>query len=76
MQPDLTTPVEACQSAEISEAHDASGQQRQEKLARCVCTSPLEKVDVLDVVLSFVGRGEHLYVGGVSRRWRGRYLLP
>jgi hypothetical protein len=66
--------AEACQRAEISEAHDADGQQRQEKLVRCVCTSPLDKDDVLDIVLSFVGRGEHLYVAGVNRRWRGKYF--
>jgi hypothetical protein len=29
---------------------------------------------VLDEVFSYVGRKEWLYVGGVCRRWRGRYL--
>jgi hypothetical protein len=29
---------------------------------------------MLDHVFSYVGGGDHLYVGGVSRRWRGRYL--
>jgi hypothetical protein len=25
-------------------------------------------------VFSYVGGGDHLYIGGVSRRWRGRYI--
>ena len=29
---------------------------------------------MLDHVFSFVGGGDHLYIAGVSRRWRGRYL--
>eukprot|EP00953_Heterococcus_sp_UTEX-ZZ885_P005180 3269-Heterococcus_DN1.PRE.5 len=29
---------------------------------------------MLDEIFSFVGRKEWLYVGGVCRRWRGRYL--
>jgi hypothetical protein len=36
---------------------------------------PLDKNDVLDTVRSFVGICEHLYVGGVSRKWRDRYLI-
>jgi hypothetical protein len=36
--------------------------------------SPLDRDDILDHVFSFVGGGDHLYTGGVNRRWRGRYL--
>jgi hypothetical protein len=36
--------------------------------------SPLDRDDILDHVFSFVGGGDHLYIGGVSRRWRGRYM--
>jgi hypothetical protein len=36
--------------------------------------SALDKDEVLDHVYGFVGGGDHLYVGGVSRRWRGRYM--
>jgi hypothetical protein len=35
---------------------------------------PLDRDEVLDRVFRFVGGGDHLYVSGVSRRWRGRYL--
>jgi hypothetical protein len=35
---------------------------------------PLARYDVLDHVFSFVGGGDHLYTGGVSRKWRGRYM--
>jgi hypothetical protein len=34
----------------------------------------LDRDDVLSYVFSFVGGGDHLYISGVSRRWRGRYL--
>jgi hypothetical protein len=37
-------------------------------------SSALDRDDILDDVFSFVGAGDHLYVGGVSRRWRGRYM--
>jgi hypothetical protein len=36
--------------------------------------APLDKDEVLDQVFSYVGGGDHLYVGGVSRRWKGKYL--
>jgi hypothetical protein len=36
--------------------------------------SPLDRDEVLDQILSYIGGGEHLYIAGVSRRWRGRYL--
>jgi hypothetical protein len=36
--------------------------------------SPLDKDEILDHVFRYVGGGDHLYVGGVSRRWRGRYM--
>jgi hypothetical protein len=38
--------------------------------------SPLDIDDVLDQIFSYVGGGEHFYIAGVSRRWRGRYLRP
>ena len=41
----------------------------------CVCSvAPLDKDELLDYVFSFVGAGDHLYVAGVNRRWKGRYL--
>jgi hypothetical protein len=36
--------------------------------------SPLDKDIVLDTVLGFIGRGDYLYAGAVSRRWNGRYI--
>jgi hypothetical protein len=36
---------------------------------------PLDKDDVLDDhVFTLVGGGDHLYIGGVNRRWRSRYM--
>jgi hypothetical protein len=79
MQPNLpTTTAQACLSADASEARDAGAQERPENLKRtsCECTSPLDRDDVLGTVLSFVGIYDHLYIGGVSKRWRERGLLP
>jgi hypothetical protein len=36
--------------------------------------SPLDRDELLDQIFSYVGGGDHLFVAGVSRRWRGRYL--
>jgi hypothetical protein len=36
--------------------------------------SPLDKYDLLEDVFEFVGGGDHLYTGGVSSRWRNRYM--
>jgi hypothetical protein len=30
--------------------------------------------EILDRVFGYVGRGDHLFVAGVSRNWRGRYM--
>jgi hypothetical protein len=37
-------------------------------------TAPLDKDDMLDHVFGCVGGGDHLYVAGVNRKWRGRYI--
>jgi hypothetical protein len=47
---------------------------RQRVRSSSAVASPLNKNEVIDQVFSFVGGGDHLYVGGVSRRWRGRYM--
>jgi phage-related minor tail protein len=36
--------------------------------------APLDKDELLDHVFGYEGGGDHFYVGGVSRRWRGRYM--
>jgi hypothetical protein len=57
---------------------DASGEPavKRRQLHNCalVQSSPLNKDELLEHVLGYVGGGDHLYVAGVSRRWRGRYL--
>jgi septal ring factor EnvC (AmiA/AmiB activator) len=35
-------------------------------------TAPLDKDYILDNVFGYVGGGDHLYIAGVNRRWRGR----
>jgi hypothetical protein len=51
----------------------AAGSSKRQRLQDC-SVSPLARDDVLDNVFSYVGGGDHLYTGGVSRRWRGRYI--
>jgi hypothetical protein len=34
--------------------------------------SPLDRSDILNHVFCYVGGGDHLYIGGVNRQWRGR----
>jgi hypothetical protein len=34
----------------------------------------LSNNEVLDIVFSFVGRGDYYYIAGVCRNWRGRYM--
>jgi hypothetical protein len=69
-----------------SSANETAGVAGFESKRQCVTSSsssssssielaaPLDKDDILDQVFTYVGGGDHLYVGGVSRRWRGRYL--
>jgi hypothetical protein len=52
----------------------SGSQQLQHNGSRCHVALALDKNKVLDQVFSFVGGGEHLFVGGVNRKWRGRYL--
>jgi hypothetical protein len=37
-------------------------------------SSPLADDEILDVVFSYVGIGDYIYTGAVSRRWKGRYI--
>jgi hypothetical protein len=37
-------------------------------------SSPLDDDELLDTVFSFVGIGDYIYTGAVSRRWKGRYI--
>jgi hypothetical protein len=51
-------------------APDSSKRQRLQESSAL----PLDRDDILDHVFKLVGGADHLYVGGVSRRWRGTYL--
>jgi hypothetical protein len=35
---------------------------------------PFDRDEILDQILTYVGGGDHLYVGGVNRWCRGRYI--
>jgi hypothetical protein len=49
-------------------------QQRLHCSSTAAAQTPLDRDDILHHVFSLVGGGDHLYAGGVSRRWRGRYM--
>jgi hypothetical protein len=36
--------------------------------------SPLSSDQILDAVFTYVGIGDYVYAGAVSRRWKGRYI--
>jgi hypothetical protein len=55
----------------IVAAGDSSKRQR---LHDSSTVPPLDRNEILDHVFRYVGGGDHLYVDGVTRRWRGRYL--
>jgi hypothetical protein len=49
--------------------------QRREQRAR-LCEeqlSPLDKDEILDAIFGYVGFGDYIYTGAISRRWNGRY---
>jgi hypothetical protein len=56
------------------DAAAADSSKRQRLHSSTDAESPLERDDLLDDVFSYVGGGDHLYTGGVCRRWRGLYL--
>jgi hypothetical protein len=43
-------------------------------IKRLVAPHALDKDVVLDTIFTFLGVNEYLYIGGVCRRWRGRYI--
>jgi hypothetical protein len=55
------------------DAAAADSSKRQRLHYSSTAESALDRDDVLDV-FSFVGGGDHLYIAGVSRRWRDRYI--
>jgi hypothetical protein len=61
--------ISCCESSDM-------GQIEPVKRARAAdgSVSPLDEDDVLDAVFSYVGIREYVYIAGVSRRWRGRYI--
>jgi hypothetical protein len=55
---------------------DAAPQQQQQQRAR-IAADPapaLERDEVLDGVLEYVGIGDYICSGAVNRRWKGRYI--
>jgi hypothetical protein len=70
------TSSDACDCAHLDghpkrqRTHDSSSSNSSSPERACA----LDRDEVLDQIFSYVGGGEHLYIAGVSRRWRGRYL--
>eukprot|EP00953_Heterococcus_sp_UTEX-ZZ885_P019847 11084-Heterococcus_DN1.PRE.3 len=57
-----------------SESHIAAAGSSKRQRPHDSCMCPLDRNDILSCVFSFVGGGDHLYTGGVSKRWRSIYL--
>jgi hypothetical protein len=57
----LSQPVEGSHKRARSDLQSSSGR-------------ALDRDDICDMVLGYVGPGEHLYIGLISRRYRGRYM--
>jgi hypothetical protein len=54
---------------------EINGSQHTQQRAR-LCEeqlAPLDKDEILDAIFSYVGFGDYIYTGAVSRRWNGRY---
>jgi hypothetical protein len=79
-QLEAVTGICSCSSSSSSSSIRSSSvnppQHQPQKRARSAVhlAQALDEDEVLDETFSFVGRKEWLYVGGVCRRWRGRYL--
>jgi hypothetical protein len=53
---------------------DSSQQHQQQQRCRVADnSSPLDKDDIVDAVFSYVGIGDFIFTGAVSRRWKERY---
>jgi hypothetical protein len=61
----LSQPVEHRDKWARSDLHSSSSSSS---------SSALDRDDICDMVLGYVGTGEHLYMGSISRRYRGRYM--
>jgi hypothetical protein len=61
-------------AASMSATLDTERQHVYDSSSNSTVTAPLDRDELLDHVFSFVGGGDHLYVGGVCRRWRGLYM--
>eukprot|EP00953_Heterococcus_sp_UTEX-ZZ885_P009067 5383-Heterococcus_DN1.PRE.3 len=58
--------------ADVPEAETGEHAKKRARLADSSHT-PLDDDEILDTVFSYVGIGDYIYTGAVSRRWKGRY---
>jgi hypothetical protein len=61
-------------STAIPEVNLAAGDSSKRQRLHDSSVPPLDRDDILSHVFTFVGGGDHLYTGAVSRRWRDRYM--
>jgi hypothetical protein len=62
-----------CRTTTAEPVISAAGSSKRQRLLHR-SASPLDNDDILDTVFSYVGGGEYLYVGGVNKRWRRKYM--
>jgi hypothetical protein len=70
--PALDVPLSSSSSSSYISSFSGNHDQHQERAHDL--PQLLERDDILDHIFGFVGVKEWLYVGGVCRRWRDRYL--
>jgi hypothetical protein len=61
-------------SAELAEIRVTKRQRLHDSCDRDSNASLFDRYDILSHVFSYAGGGDHLYTGGVSKSWRGRYI--
>jgi hypothetical protein len=73
----LLAASQAQQLATQADVPEANTGEHAKKRARLLVadsnSSPLDDDEILDTVFSYVGIGDYIYTGAVSRRWKGRY---
>jgi hypothetical protein len=64
--------IGASRQADAAEGGTSEHAKKRARLADDSC-SPLDDDEILDAVFSYIGVGDYIYTGAVSRRWNGRY---
>jgi hypothetical protein len=59
---------------EVLHAQPAAKDSELHSCRQAVALSPLDRDEIFDTIFGYVGEGDYLYTGAVSRWWKGRYV--